>query len=148
MSLHANIYAPGSLVARIVFQPIEESLRLLFSKLPSSPSPIKKRQDHTAAFHQAADSLVCLLSIQCSLSLIFLAYGTAYLPVALHIILPPQYLSTSAPKILAAWLWYIPVLAVNGGLEAFLSSVATPQDLNNQSRCAPLYLFWTLPLTD
>ena len=31
-------------------------------------------------------------------------------------------------------IWYIPVLAVNSGLEAFLSSVATPKDLNNQSQ--------------
>jgi oligosaccharide translocation protein RFT1 len=31
-------------------------------------------------------------------------------------------------------VWYIPVLALNGGLEAFLSSVATPKDLNAQSR--------------
>jgi len=46
-------------------------------------------------------------------------------------------MATSAPRILAAWIWYIPVLALNGGLEAFLSSVASPKDLNKQSRCVP-----------
>ena len=44
-------------------------------------------------------------------------------------------MATSAPRILAAWVWYIPFLALNGGLEAFLSSVASPKDLNKQSRC-------------
>ena len=52
-------------------------------------------------------------------------------------VLPQQYLSTSAPRILAAWVWYVPVLALNGGLEAFLSSVASPKDLNEQSRYVP-----------
>ena len=46
-------------------------------------------------------------------------------------------MATSAPRILAAWVWYIPVLALNGGLEAFLSSVASPKALNEQSRCVP-----------
>jgi len=57
-----------------------------------------------------------------------------YISIILPIILPPRYLSTSAPGVLAAWIWYMPVLAVNGALEAFVSSVATPKDLNTQSR--------------
>jgi len=61
-------------------------------------------------------------------------FGSAYISIVLHILLPPQYLSTSAPSVLEAWIWYIPVLAVNGGLEAFVSSVAIPKDLNRQSR--------------
>jgi oligosaccharide translocation protein RFT1 len=68
------------------------------------------------------------------MSIILLVFGTAYTPIVLHLLLPQQYLSTSAPKVLSAWVWYIPVLAFNGGLEAFLSSVATPNDLNKQSR--------------
>ena len=40
-----------------------------------------------------------------------------------------------ALTITCLWVWYIPVLALNGGLEAFLSSVASPKDLNEQSRC-------------
>jgi len=75
-----------------------------------------------------------LLSVQAAFSAILLVFGTAYIHILLQILLPRQYLATSAPQVLSAWVWYIPVLAFNGGLEAFLSSVATPQDLNNQSR--------------
>ncbi|KAG5650470.1 hypothetical protein H0H81_012133 [Sphagnurus paluster] len=122
----------GSLVARMVFQPIEEAARGFFSKILSSTS--KKDSSDYAALQQAATALVSLLSLQAAFSVVLLVFGTAYVPIFLNILLPRQYLVTSAPQVLAAWVWYIPVLAFNGGLEAFLSSVATPNDLNAQSR--------------
>lgn len=116
----------GSLIARILFQPIEESSRVFFSKTLTVTSP--------EALRTASSALISLISVQTSLSLIFLVFGTNYMPLALRILLPPRYLSTSAPQVLRAWVWYIPVLALNGGLEAFISSVSTPRDLNRQSR--------------
>jgi len=116
----------GSLVARIVFQPIEESSRVFFAKTLATTSP--------EALQTGSQALISLLSVQTSLSLIFLVFGSNYISIALRILLPPQYLATSAPRVLRAWVWYIPVLALNGGLEAFISSVSTPQDLNRQSR--------------
>lgn len=122
----------GSLIARIVFQPIEETLRMFFSKTISVTND--KGRIKAEALKQSSVTLLSLLTIQTSFSLIFVIFATAYLPILLPILLPPQYLATSAPTVLAAWVWYIPVLAFNGGLEAFLSSVATPADLNKQSR--------------
>lgn len=75
------------------------------------------------------------------MSAILVVFGSAYMSILLPLLLPSQYLTTSAPNVLAAWVWYIPVLAVNGGLEAFLSSVATPKDLNGQSRFVFLHSF-------
>jgi oligosaccharide translocation protein RFT1 len=92
------------------------------------------------AFKAASQALITLLSIQTSLSLILLVFGTAYLPIVLPVVLPRQYLSTSAPHVLSAWVWYIPVLALNGVLEAFISSVSTPRDLNRQSWCASFFV--------
>jgi oligosaccharide translocation protein RFT1 len=43
-------------------------------------------------------------------------------------------MSTSAPRLLEAWIYYIPILAINGVTEAFFTSVALPSDLNRQSR--------------
>jgi len=136
-------YFTGSLVARIVFQPIEEILRVYFSKILSSTkdakqTPITHAEDAAhpsrTSLQQASNALISLLAIQSSLGVILVTFGSAYISIALHILLPSQYLSTSAPNVLAAWIWYIPVLAVNGGLEAFVSSVAIPKDLNRQSR--------------
>ncbi|KAJ2920988.1 hypothetical protein H1R20_g16105, partial [Candolleomyces eurysporus] len=97
----------GSLLARIVFQPLEETLRVFFSRLLTS----QKKQD----YQQAADALTALLSVQITISVLFVIFGSAYL-------------------VLGAWVYYIPVLALNGGLEAFLSSAASTKDLNRQSR--------------
>ena len=130
-----NNYSIGSLIARIVFQPIEETLRVFFSRILSDTSKGKDPEEKTRSVAQAADALRSLLSVQVSLSLIVITFGSAYLPIFLPLLLPQQYMETSAPRILAAWVWYIPVLALNGGLEAFLSSVASPKDLNEQSRC-------------
>ena len=133
-------YFSGSLVARIVFQPIEEILRVYFSKTLSPPKDITetsithKEDTVRTSLQQAANALVSLLAIQSSLAVILVTFGSAYISIVLHILLPPRYLYTSAPSVLEAWIWYIPVLAVNGGLEAFVSSVAMPKDLNRQSR--------------
>jgi oligosaccharide translocation protein RFT1 len=136
-------YFSGSLVARIVFQPIEEILRVYFSKTLSPPEDVIETHTTHAedivhpsriSLQQASNALISLLAIQSSLGVILVTFGSAYISIILHILLPPQYLSTSAPGVLAAWIWYIPVLAVNGGLEAFVSSVSIPKDLNRQSR--------------
>jgi len=129
----------GSLVARIVFQPIEEMCRVYFSRLLSNPvaeegSVNGKRTPDSASLKQASDAVTTLVSVQIAFSLLVVTFGSLYLPVVLQLLLPSQYMSTSASKVLYAWIWYIPVLAVNGGLEAFYSSVATPRDLRRQSR--------------
>ena len=118
----------GSLIVRVVFHPIEETLRLYFSRTLGINFKTQPSVQHTV------DILHALLAIQMTFSMILLVFGSAYLPILLPLLLPRQYFSTSAPSVLSAWVWYIPVLAVNGGLEAFHSSVATPKDLNAQSR--------------
>ena len=82
----------------------------------------------------AAGALLALLSVQVAMSMMFLVFATTYIRITLLVLLPQQYLTTSAPEILVVWVWYIPVLALNGSLEAFLSSVATPNELHRQSR--------------
>ncbi|KAG6809832.1 hypothetical protein H0H92_014586 [Tricholoma furcatifolium] len=138
-SAHADHrHHSGSLVARIVFQPIEEASRGFFSKVltntSSKTSSKEPASEDKAALLQASNALTSLLSVQVAFSLVLVVFGTAYVPILLQVLLPRAYLATSAPQVLSAWIWYIPVLAFNGGLEAFLSSVATPRDLNRQSR--------------
>ncbi|KIK53299.1 hypothetical protein GYMLUDRAFT_77546 [Collybiopsis luxurians FD-317 M1] len=135
----------GSLIARIVFQPIEETLRLYFSKTlaevtsPSNASAPTNHSRHLPALRDAANALLTLLQMQIVGSLFVVIFGSNYITLVLNILLPPQYLKTSAPRVLEAWIWYIPVLAVNGGLEAFIASVAQTKDVNNQSRWMVLF---------
>ncbi|KAF8626666.1 hypothetical protein AX15_004757 [Amanita polypyramis BW_CC] len=121
----------GSLIARIAFQPIEETLRIFFSRTLSSPASQRPTEEE---LDTASHTLISLISAQVSFSLFLLAFAPSYLLIALRILLPPRYLETSAPAVLQAWIYYIPFLAINGGLEAFVSSVAKPSDLARQSR--------------
>ncbi|KAF8558427.1 Rft-1-domain-containing protein [Imleria badia] len=128
----------GSLIARIIFQPIEEMCRVYFSKVLSGTTSEKSSTTNTsgnlAVLSQTSGAIASLLSVQIAFSMLVVTFGSSYLPIVLQLLLPAQYISTSAPQVLTAWIWYIPVLALNGGLEAFYSSVATPQDLRTQSR--------------
>ncbi|KAF5371207.1 hypothetical protein D9758_004092 [Tetrapyrgos nigripes] len=165
----------GSLIARIVFQPIEETLRIFFSKnlaeLTSNAGVAAPRNEETAsatgvqvnsrnakkpspsvtgasnpdsdrtlsALRISSRALLSLLHIQIVASIFIVIFGSAYISLVLHVILPAQYLKTSAPKVLQAWIWYIPVLAINGGLEAFIASVGGKEDVNRQSRWMILF---------
>lgn len=123
----------GSLVARILFQPIEETSRLFFSKtLPTSSG--KGEAKAKDAIHTAARILLCLLLLFTHLLLLLSTFGPPYLALATTVFLPPRYQQTSAPIILRAYIYYIPTMAFNGVLEAFLASACTPADLRAQSR--------------
>ena len=130
----------GSLVARIVFQPIEETARVFFSKTLSStappPSDSKSKPSPRSAesLQTASAVLTTLLLAFTHLLLLLLTFAPPYLPLALSLALPRKYLSTSAPRILAVYIYYIPAMAYNGVLEAFLASAAAPSDLRAQAR--------------
>lgn len=115
--------------------------RVYFSRVLSNTTSEKvpatgtaETSDNLVALGRASGAVASLLSVQIAFSMLVVTFGLSYLPMVLQFLLPAQYMSTSAPKVLSAWIWYIPVLALNGGLEAFYSSVATPQDLHTQSR--------------
>ncbi|KAI1791604.1 Rft-1-domain-containing protein [Ganoderma leucocontextum] len=114
----------GSLIARIVFQPIEETAR---SK---------------ESLQTASTVLTTLLLAFTHLLLLLITFAPPYLPLALSLVLPRKYLSTSAPRILAVYVYYVPAMAFNGVLEAFLASAASPSDLRAQARW--LLVFSTL----
>lgn len=115
------IFHPGSLIARIVFQPLEETLLLHFSSHLRSPS---------------SDTLLSfILYLSSHLLLILPAFLPPLLPALLPLLLPRRYLATSAPSTLETYLsWYMPLLSLNGILEAFHSSSATSAEVAVQAR--------------
>jgi len=131
LSTHRYI---GSLVARILFQPIEESSRVFFSKslsVPSSPGDTDKEK---LALKTAVQLLSTVLLLFTYFLLLLATFLPPYLSLATALVLPPRYLQTSAPSILRAYRFYLPTMAYNGILEAFFASVCTPSDLKAQSR--------------
>ncbi|KAK5628724.1 hypothetical protein RRF57_004439 [Xylaria bambusicola] len=133
----ANNY--GSLLARLVFQPIEESSRNYFSKLISLPSIStmgEKTQDKTAAktqVHKARKDLQALLKFYVLLSVVVVSIGPYAAPLLVQIVAGPRWSGSGAGAVLARYCLYIPLLAVNGVAEAFVSSVATKSEVHRQS---------------
>ncbi|KAI0269977.1 Rft-1-domain-containing protein [Gloeopeniophorella convolvens] len=123
----------GSLVARILFQPIEESSRVFFSKSLSTESASDDKSAREA-LATAIRLLSTILLLFTHFLLLLVTFGPPYLALATSLVLPPRYLQTSAPKILHAYLFYLPAMAYNGVLEAFFASACTPVDLQGQSR--------------
>ncbi|KZF20114.1 Rft-1-domain-containing protein [Xylona heveae TC161] len=141
----------GGLVARMLFQPIEESSRNLFSKLLSSSSPdsrssttkqpstgVAGNQDASPSethnpLRSAQSILNDILKLYLLLSLVACALGPTIAPLLLRLVAGSRWSSTSASSVLATYCYYIPLLALNGITEAFISSVATSKQLHAQS---------------
>jgi oligosaccharide translocation protein RFT1 len=82
----------------------------------------------------ASKILTSLLLLFTHLLLLLSTFGPPYLPLVTTILLPPRFQSTSAPAILRPYVFYIPMMAFNGILEAFFASTSTAADLRSQSR--------------
>ena len=139
----------GSLLARMVFQPIEESSRSVFSRLLGSPEsstlastqggdlPRKAlKQENTAPKPQvdlARTYFVTVLRLYCLLSIFIVCIGPTLAPILLGLVAGRQWAATSAASVLSLYCYYIPLLAFNGILEAFVASVASSTTLQAQS---------------
>ncbi|KAL8993965.1 MAG: hypothetical protein Q9169_005955 [Polycauliona sp. 2 TL-2023] len=129
----------GGLVARMVFQPIEETSRSLFGRLLHEPASLtnnaKAQSDTTARrqVDQAATYLGSLLRFYMLICTMAVAIGPAFSSLLLHLVAGSRWSDSEAPSVLAAYCYYIPLLAVNGILEAFVSAAATPKELRVQS---------------
>lgn len=149
----ANNY--GGLAARLVFQPVEESSRSYFSRLLSSTVPEESaplppteyekedkagrgnsngaRHPSKDALNQASDNLTALLRLYTFLSVPLVSLGPVAAPLVLSLIAGSQWTASGAGQALAAYVYYIPLLAINGLAEAFVASVATESEVNRQS---------------
>jgi hypothetical protein len=135
----------GGLIARMLFQPIEESSRNLFAKLCAEPEPPKQEKEkknnvstspgqaRNANLHQASRTLTTILHLYTTLSLFFATILPTLFPLLLTLLAGSKWSSTSASAVLSTYSYYIPFLAINGVTEAFVAAVATPKDLHTQS---------------
>ncbi|EGG12253.1 uncharacterized protein MELLADRAFT_89263 [Melampsora larici-populina 98AG31] len=130
----------GSLVARIVFQPIEETSRLYFSKTLGTTAIATEKE---AKEQHAFATLTALVLFQSYIGLVLISFGPWFVKLALLLVLGPNsaYLETSGKgasvvvvDILRAYCGLLPLLALNGVLEAFVQSVANEKELGKMSK--------------
>jgi oligosaccharide translocation protein RFT1 len=121
----------GGLIARMLFQPIEESSRNLIASLCSpdqeTGSPTEKGLGETKKL------LTTVLRFYNLLSLIAVSIGPSLAPLLLRLVAGARWADTQAPSVLAVYCYYIPFLAINGLTEAFVAAVASSKALGSQS---------------
>ncbi|CAM1501181.1 Fc.00g103430.m01.CDS01 [Cosmosporella sp. VM-42] len=134
----ANNY--GGLLARLLFQPVEESSRSYFSRLLSAPAtrmPLLVGDSPSAgpspAIKEAKRNLHTLLRLYILLSAIVVNIGPFAAPPLIAIVAGKQWAGSGAGDVLAAYCFYIPFLALNGLTESFVASVATEAEVHKQS---------------
>ncbi|KAK5801011.1 hypothetical protein VI817_003223 [Penicillium citrinum] len=120
----------GGLIARIIFQPLEESSRNLFSSLLSHDDPTKRT---IVQLQSAKTQLVNILKAYQILSVLILPIGPVIVPTALTIIGGSRWASPKVSDLLSLYCYYIPFLAFNGITEAFVSSAADPREIRVQT---------------
>ncbi|KAI4236750.1 MAG: hypothetical protein LQ349_002358 [Xanthoria aureola] len=129
----------GGLVARLVFQPIEETSRSLFGRLlhhsasRTGNATVQSEKITRQQVDQTATYLRFLLRFYLLICTIVVTIGPSFSPLLLHVVAGSRWSDSDAPSVLAAYCYYIPLLAVNGILEAFVSAAATPEELRVQS---------------
>lgn len=157
----------GSLVARIIFQPVEESSRNLFAKLcasepgedatkpskslnqqnsdvQSTPDVKLGTQDRRKASRnlpQARTVLTTILRLYTIFGLFCCSIGPAAAPLLLRLVAGDKWAATGAGKVLGIYTYYIPLLAVNGVSEAFVAAVADTAQLRAQSLAMSVHSF-------
>ncbi|KEY68216.1 hypothetical protein S7711_04751 [Stachybotrys chartarum IBT 7711] len=137
----ANNY--GGLIARLLFQPIEESSRSYFSRLLSEPAarePVsttsskdKSTLQPSPAVQQAKTNLSMLLRIYILFSTAVASIGPFAAPILLSFVAGRRWTGSGAGEVLGVYCFYIPFLTLNGVTESFVASVASEAEVHRQS---------------
>jgi oligosaccharide translocation protein RFT1 len=121
----------GGLIARMLFQPIEESSRNMFAKVcalvPSTNKPEK------SGIGEAKSLLQNILRFYGIVGCVAWVLGPTLAPMLLRLVAGEKWAAGEASDVLATYCYYIPLLAVNGVTEAFVAAVATNSQLYTQS---------------
>nr|XP_036850765.1 protein RFT1 homolog isoform X3 [Manis javanica] len=126
----------GSLVARLIFQPIEESFYIFFAKvLEREKDATRQKQEDAAA---AATVLESLLKVALLTGLTITVFGFAYSQLALDIYGGAMLSSGSGPVLLRSYCLYVLLLAINGVTECFTFAAMSKEELDRSLRISPI----------
>uniref|UniRef100_A0A8D1B8H1 Protein RFT1 homolog n=1 Tax=Sus scrofa TaxID=9823 RepID=A0A8D1B8H1_PIG len=118
----------GSLVARLIFQPIEESFYIFFAKVleREKDATLQKQEDVAVA----AAVLESLLKLALLTGLTITVFGFAYSQLALDIYGGAMLSSGSGPVLLRAYCLYVLLLAINGVTECFTFAAMSKEEVD------------------
>uniref|UniRef100_A0A673UM78 Protein RFT1 homolog n=1 Tax=Suricata suricatta TaxID=37032 RepID=A0A673UM78_SURSU len=118
----------GSLVARLIFQPIEESFYIFFAKVleRGKDATLQKQEDMVVV----AAVLESLLKLALLTGLTITTFGFAYSQLALDIYGGVMLSSGSGPVLLRSYCLYVLLLAINGVTECFTFAAMSKEEVD------------------
>lgn len=117
----------GSIIVRLLFQPIEESVRLSITR---SMAHIKQTSVTSQNLKSIVSTLKYLIIFYVQLSILIFLAGSFNASYLLKVLLggkSSNWLNTELFELFPLYVTYIPFLAFNGVLEAFFSAAANRQ---------------------
>ncbi|KAJ2777605.1 Oligosaccharide translocation protein rft1 [Coemansia javaensis] len=125
MGVFALVTNYGSIPARVLFLPLEEASRAVFSRMaPTAGAPADGEARADAL--NAARILATLGRLQLLLGAVIVAFGPLHAPLLLSLV---RQNDPAVRHAFAAYCLYLPLMGLNGFLEAFVHSVATRPQL-------------------
>uniref|UniRef100_A0A1A8RL13 Protein RFT1 homolog n=4 Tax=Nothobranchius TaxID=28779 RepID=A0A1A8RL13_9TELE len=118
----------GSMVARFIFLPIEESFYVFFAKVLERGRDVRNQKQEEVAV--AAEVLECLLKLVLVIGLIITVFGYAYSHLALDIYGGTLLSSGAGPSLLRCYSCYVLLLAVNGVTECFVFAAMSQEEVD------------------
>ncbi|XP_019579833.2 man(5)GlcNAc(2)-PP-dolichol translocation protein RFT1 isoform X3 [Rhinolophus sinicus] len=119
----------GSLVARLIFQPVEESFYIFFAKvLEREKDATLQKQEDVAVAAAVLESLL-KLALLAGLTITF--FGFAYSQLALDIYGGAMLSSGSGPVLLRSYCLYVLLLAINGVTECFTFAAMSKEQVDS-----------------
>lgn len=115
----------GSLLTRLLFAPIEESLRLFLARLLSSGD--------TKNLKLSMRVLENLTKFYSYLSLMIVIFGPTNSAFLLQFLVGSKWSTTSVLDTIRVYCFYLPFLALNGIFEAFFQSIASGDQILKHS---------------
>ncbi|XP_075039140.1 man(5)GlcNAc(2)-PP-dolichol translocation protein RFT1 [Mixophyes fleayi] len=118
----------GSLVARFIFLPIEESFYVYFAKVLERGKNVgSQRKEEISEASKVLRSLLKLVSL---IGLIIIAFGYAYSQLALDIYGGSMLSGGSGPVLLRCYCLYVLLLAINGVSECFTFASMSKEEVD------------------
>ncbi|KAK2731763.1 Oligosaccharide translocation protein rft1 [Myotisia sp. PD_48] len=121
----------GGLLARTIFQPIEEYSRNLFSRLVSTGQNARAINKQATAAKTYFTDIMRGYTILCVL---MVSVGPGMIPLGVKFVIGSRWNSLLTHQVLATYCYYLPFLALNGITEAFVSGAAKSSDLLSQTK--------------
>ncbi|XP_010767813.1 protein RFT1 homolog [Notothenia coriiceps] len=118
----------GSMVARFIFLPIEESFYIFFAKVLERGRDVKSQKQEDVSI--AAEVLECLLKLVLVVGLIISVFGYAYSHLALDLYGGSLLSSGAGPTLLRFYSGYVLLLAVNGVTECFVFAAMSQREVD------------------